>query len=1835
MTRSAALRHLADLYGIEAEFTDVKGVKHVTSDATREKLLAAMGLPMSEDLTPLIVAAEEREWRSALPPVRVLREDAAQMEVDLTLPEDEANSTWHWALLLENGERRQGSFVPSSLQELARRELDGRPLVRWRLALPPIVDTGYHRLQLEPAVEATGAQGGLSIGPGLGTGIIVTPTRCYWSEHVREEAKSNGDGGSESRDGDGRVWGIAVQLYGLRSERNWGMGDFGDLRRLVDIAASAGAGFIGLNPLHALFGDKRCSPYSPSSRLFCNPLYLDVEAVPDFQECEAAQTLWQSAPFQERLNTLRSQALVDYPQVTQAKREVLRLAYANFRERHLAACTEHALSFLRFRDKGSQPLAQFALFEALHAHFQTIAPNVWGWPAWPEEYRSPQSSAVRNFAAEYAEEIEYHLYLQWLCHQQLGAAAQRAWLLGLGLGLYHDLALGVDPGGAEAWLHQELYALEMHLGAPPDDFSPLGQDWGLPPLVPWRLRDAAYAPFITTLRANMRHGGVLRIDHVMGLMRLYWVPAGASSADGAYVRYPLEDLLGILALESQRQRCMVVGEDLGTVPEQLRPTLAALGVLSYRPLYFERDGSNNFKPPGEYPRQALAVVSTHDLPTLRGFWQGRDIAERARLGLLPAGPLTDGAWTERDEDRRRLMRALDKEKLLPEGESPPFQELLHSPSLSREAPSPLVGEGRGEGGLGHGETPPHPVPAPRPTVGFSQPTGYGGAKQASRNPASAPQGEREPNSDASSLAPPMDAPLAQAVHTFMARTPCMMLSVQAEDIFGVVDQANLPGTTDPYPNWRRRDLPPLETWAADPRFISLAEALRRTRGPATLPVHEAAPSPEAKRRASIPRATYRVQFNSGFTLSDATSLVPYLHSLGISHLYTSPYLKSRPGSNHGYDIVDHNALNPEIGTSEDLQALSETLHDHGMGQILDMVPNHMAVLGADNAWWLDVLENGRASPYAKFFDIEWQPGKAELQGKVLLPILADHYGTVLTRGDLQLAFDAAAGEFSIHYGPHHLPVDPAEYPQIIGYRFERLTSLLGEDHSRLLELQTLLTALGHLPARSVSTPQKIAERSRDKAVHKRHLAALCADSTDIAQHIGDNVAAFNGRPNSRSNEPASQDLLHGLIKTQGYRLAHWRVASDEINYRRFFDINELAALRQENQAAFDATHRFVLSLVEQGHLQGLRIDHADGLFDPGNYFRRLQEHCSGAGGESTPFVLSPSKDLAKGQDRTSATALRPLPLYIVIEKILAEHERLRDDWPIHGGTGYRFAHLVDGLFVESAAERRMSRIYAEFIEEKTDFNELMVHCKLLIIRSALQSELNMLANRLARIAASSRHTCDFTLSSLRRALADVVACFPVYRTYITGSRVSPDDRRHIEWAVAVAKKHSPAEDLSVYDFIRAVLTKDIASDKSSAYHTQVLRFAMKFQQYTAPVMAKGVEDTAFYRYHRLVSLNEVGGDPRRFGISVTAFHAAMAQQQEHWPHQLLAGSTHDSKRSEDVRARIHVLTEVPALWKLSVQRWSRLNRSRKQEVDERPAPTANDEYLLYQTLFGSWPWIRPGEVPDEQALADYRARIQAYMQKAVREAKEHTSWINCNQAYEDALAHFVETLLTAGPTNLFLADFVPLVQGLAPFGLLNSLAQTLIRLTAPGVPDIYQGSELWQFNLVDPDNRRPVDYEQRRRLLEEVRHMAEQPMDRCHEGLDDLSRHMDDGRIKLYLIWRTLHLRREWADVFEEGEYLPLAVEGPWADHVVAFARRFDDRTAVTIAPRLMAKLVEAQGGTEVCAADWGETRVAVMEGGRWMNVMTGQAVNVTEGKWVSVAQVLRRFPVGLLAKEA
>lgn len=967
-----------------------------------------------------------------------------------------------------------------------------------------------------------------------------------------------------------------------------------------------------------------------------------------------------------------------------------------------------------------------------------------------------------------------------------------------------------------------------------------------------------------------------------------------------------------------------------------------------------------------------------------------------------------------------------------------------------------------------------------------------------------------------------------------------------------------------------------------------------------------------RRQAIVPRATYRVQLHSGFRFSDAMALVPYLADLGISHLYISPPLRARSGSQHGYDVVDHGMLNPELGTRADFDRLVESLHDRSMGLLVDIVPNHMGVLGGDNAWWLDVLENGAASAYADHFDIEWRNADPVLSNKVLLPVLGDQYGAELERGDLRLAFDAALGCFTLAYHEHRLPIDPSGYGAMLRLA-QRALPPGAMSSLRFNALSGLAALFDRLPARDQTEDSARLRRQRETTRLKASLAQQAQEFPALVAAIDQVLTQINGRPGERS----SFDALDALIEAQAYRLAHWRIAADEINYRRFFDINELAALRMERAEVFEATHRLLLELATSGAIDGMRVDHPDGMADPAGYFERLQLRYAEMAGLPVPT----------GRRHGGAP---DLPLYVVIEKIVAPHEAVPDDWAVHGTTGYRFANVINGLLIDGAAKSRLDRVWRSFVgEEAEDFDTLAWHCRHVVMEGTLAGELSVLSAALLRLAREDRRTRDFTLNSLRQALAEVIASFPVYRTYMLVTP-SAQDRKFIDWAIGRARRRSPGSAPGVFDFLRRVLIGRPLTGSPAGLGTRYREFARRLQQYTAPVAAKGIEDTALYRHHRLVSVNDVGGDPDAFAMSVDAFHAASLDRSIRWPDTMLATSTHDAKRSEDVRLRIDVLSELPAAWRLTVRRWGRLNRSHKRTVDGERAPTRNDEYLLYQLLVGSLP---AGELDDE-GLAEYAGRIDQAMLKSARESKAVTSWMNPNVAYEAALSAFVHALLGRRERNLFLEDLQANAAVIAWHGALNGLTMAVVKTLSPGVPDFYQGHEAIQLSLVDPDNRRPIDFAERRDMLAEARTIEALP-DRS-AALGTLLAQAVDGRAKFWVTWQALQLRHAQADMLRHADYVPLEVRGERSANVIAFARRHEGLWTVVVGTRLSAAFGLPPGVAPLGDA-WGDTAIVWPESGSpepahpWLTDVVSGRRHTTRGPTLPLADLLREFPVAAL----
>jgi (1->4)-alpha-D-glucan 1-alpha-D-glucosylmutase len=985
----------------------------------------------------------------------------------------------------------------------------------------------------------------------------------------------------------------------------------------------------------------------------------------------------------------------------------------------------------------------------------------------------------------------------------------------------------------------------------------------------------------------------------------------------------------------------------------------------------------------------------------------------------------------------------------------------------------------------------------------------------------------------------------------------------------------------------------------------------------------------------LPLATYRLQFNHRFRFTEAARIVPYLARLGVTDVYASPYLKASPGSAHGYDVIDYQALNPEIGSDEEHTAFCSTLSAHQLGQVLDFVPNHMGI-EKGNAMWDDVLENGPSSIHARVFDIDWDPVKEELKNKVLLPVLGDQYGIVLEDGQLRLVF--RDGAFALHYYDRVFPIAPRLYAVILRHRLEESQKELTNQREQFDELQSIITSIEHLPHRTETEPAKLIERNREKEIVKRRLASLVAQSDRIAAFIEHNVAVFNGNP----EDARSFDLLDQVLGRCSYRLAHWRVAGEEINYRRFFDINSLAAVRMEDRAVFEEAHQLVFRWLAEEKISGLRIDHPDGLFDPTAYFLNLQEqyfiaHAAlryrEAGGAEQDWPAWEARLRSLVREEIAGAAETPLAkaLYVVVEKIQGGKERIPDAWAIHGTTGYRFANNLSGLFVDRDNEQALTRIYNRFIGGPINYRQLLYEKKKQVMGISMASEINVLARQLNRISEMNRRTRDFTLNALRRALVELIAIFPVYRTYVDESRPEVDQRdvHYIQWTIARAKEIDPTTNTSLYDFLEDILLRRYPAHLNARERAVMLQFAMKLQQLTGPVMAKGLEDTVFYIYNRLVSLNEVGGEPERFGATEATFHLRNQERAEKWPGSLLTTSTHDTKRSEDVRARINVISEIPQEWQQHLRRWARWNRRYKTQVGDILAPVRNDEYLFYQSALGVWPMGDSLSVPQREEV---HARLRQYMLKAIREAKAHTSWINPDPRYEAAVSGFVDAVLDPARSAPFLDDFLLFKRRIERPGQVNALAQAVLKIATPGTTDIYQGCELWDLSLVDPDNRRPVDFEIRERLLNQLDAAAEQNREQlCRELFSE----MTDGRIKLYVLSQGLRFRRLRETLFRRGEYLPLQASGPQAAQAISFARRQQGQLVLTVAPRLAVRLLGPTGVGEAFAETyiqlpWQQQELTLKD------IFTGRTFQtrmLNGAASIQVGEVLSSFPVSILEK--
>ncbi|MBU7584005.1 MAG: malto-oligosyltrehalose synthase [Nostoc sp. TH1S01] len=919
----------------------------------------------------------------------------------------------------------------------------------------------------------------------------------------------------------------------------------------------------------------------------------------------------------------------------------------------------------------------------------------------------------------------------------------------------------------------------------------------------------------------------------------------------------------------------------------------------------------------------------------------------------------------------------------------------------------------------------------------------------------------------------------------------------------------------------------------------------------------------------IPKVTYRIQFTPQFGFEDARAIASYLSDLGISDLYASPIFKARTGSTHGYDVVDASQLNPQLGTQENFAALVAKLQSLGMGWLQDIVPNHMAY-SSENSYLMDVLEHGADSSYTDYFDICWNSPFANSQERILAPLLGDFYGEALEKGDIQLQYEQNG--LTVNYYSLKLPLRLESYSKFLTYNLGKLTRTLGRNHPDFIKVLGVLYVLKSVPSEVTGK-----QRQDQIAFIKGLIWELYSTNDDIREFIDENLKSFNGEPGNSE----SFNLLDDLLNDQFYRLAFWKVGAEEMNYRRFFTVNELISVKVEEMRVFNNTHSLIHKLVEDGVFTGLRIDHIDGLYNPTQYLERLQEKMG--------------------------------DVYITVEKILELTEDLPNNWQIQGTSGYDFLNYVNGVFCQSQNETAFDKIYHSFIGSGIDYPSLVKEKKHLILEKNLAGDVDNLASLLKNIASKYRYGNDFTLNGLKRAIAELLTLFPIYRTYITPDAISDDDKACIQQVIHTARKQVPLLQHEM-NFLEKVLLLQFDESLSQTEKEQWIYFVLRMQQYTGPLMAKGVEDTTLYVYNRLISLNEVGGNPSHFGITIEQFHNFNQQHQQNWPHTMNATATHDTKRGEDVRARLNVLSEIPQEWEQQVNNWSELNQSHRSLVDR------NDEYFLYQTLVGAFPFA-------EHEQASFVERVQEYMIKAIREAKVHTAWLRPDNEYEAACTTFVQKILDPNLSREFLDNFRPFQQKIAEYGIFNSLSQTLLKITAPGVPDFYQGTELWDFSLVDPDNRRPVDFELRRSYLSTIQAQIKTDILDC---IPELLTQKTDGRIKLFLTLQALKARTKYLSLFQNGEYQPLQVHGTHANHIIAFARQHDKQTAIAIVPRFLTSLIPP-GQPPLGESVWQDTHLKLPTK-TWQNLLTHQTLQTRDT--LPISQALSHFPVALLIAE-
>ncbi len=1796
-----SINELAQKFGVKQTWKDRDGRIHRPS----ENAIAKISRALSESVAAVtedsasgeqagLTRIETKDHHLALfiPAVVVLKRSkekaVSRLELEVGFESKNEEVALYWTLFAEHGEVYSGITNSAEPQDST-----------FKIQLPEQTGYGYHRLKVGLSLTSKpGEHKLLADFP-----VIVAPDKCFLPPSML---------------GNPRFWGPVVNLTGFSSKRNWGIGDFTDLKSVVAFCAAQGAAIVGVSPLHGQdpTGSELFNRNLPSHRNFLNYLYIDVEATDDFQESENTRRHVHSPEFQEKLETLRKAETVDRKQVAVTKLHILDRLYAQFRSHHLNKLTPRAQAFREYQQSRGKALRNFATHQALAERLAKDGNHYESWRAWPEKYQDVNSESVREFASANNERIEFFEYLQWQAEIQLQSIGHQCMNSRLPIGLLVEVSPLVSPHGAELWQNKKYLADGLHLVEPPRQYLPQGHITESPPFIIDALRRGAYAPLAELLAVNMRYTGAIKLAGAHHWLSPIVSAETENIETGAQLDQPIDEILAIIALESHRNSTMVVMDaDLylelesgTTAGSMIQDLLKKWNILSRHDLLnsdqgpldalFNTDGSVS-----DTSDKRLIEMGPASLSPLAAFWHGTDLSAHPEATTPEEKERRNQLIDRRVAHRVEILRFLDSKGLLPEGVT------------------------------------------------------------------------TDPSSIAT-LTPQMVA----AMIALLAKASAALSLFRIEDL-GTADRPLVVYDAPDYPQWKVKMVPTFEELTESTSTQLVLEELQSECGCFFDQIDVSSAQDESvKSLLMIPSATYRLQLHKNFTIAQAHKLIDYLEKLGISHFYTSPLAHSRPGSMHGYDVINHGHLNPELGTQDELDSLGHELRERGMGLVIDLVPNHMGI-GKHNDWWMDVLEHGAASDYGQYFDIDWTPVKDELHGKVLLPVLGEPYGKILTSGQLKISFDAKTGRFRINYYENEFPLNPASYPLILGRRLDVLNERLGNKDIDAMRYLSIVDALSGIPDGMGLTQEQRAKRYREIQVSAHRLTDLCKSNPHVLEFIEQNLADFD----CSEDDHGACRRMNELLEKQAYRLAFWRVAAHEINYRRFFDINELAGVRVEDPRAFADMHAFVFKLVRDGVVTGLRIDHPDGLFDPAGYFQRLQDEAA--------LRLDPDSEHQSSGPR-SFKRQDEFPIYLLGEKILAPFERMEEDWLIHGTTGYDFLNAANGVLIDEKNARIFSDFYAMVSNETDSYRELAYRCKHLIMQTSLASELNVLAHHLSQIAESNWMYRDFTLNSLRHALSEVVAFFPVYRTYVKEGTVSSVARDYVNRAVRMAKRANRTVHPGIFDFIQNVLTLRLADDMENYsgqedFQKNVLNFAMKFQQFTGPVMAKSLEDTLFYKYNRFVGLNEVGGEPNHFGLSIADFHAHNEARQRTYPFSMLASSTHDTKRSEDVRARLSVISEIPDNWQERILRWMDYNNGRLTYNLEKRIPSNNDEYLLYQTLVGTYPLTL--ETPEE--MSEYARRIEEYMLKAAREAKDHTSWINQDGPYEEGLKSFIHALLkpshASGGHDPFFIDFLEFHEFVSRMGLIKSLTQTVFKLTCPGVPDIYQGNELFDFSLVDPDNRRPVDFEKRNRFLTAMLPFVEsfgtadsaepkpevttietlakpkceeneakncdkaselpQPtvLAEAHKGtkseeefstfLKDMLRNYKDGRLKLFVTATILRLRRMHPKLFTLGKYIPVGISGEGSDNFIAFIREYQGKVLLVVAPVLVTRIISPDQRALYDGADdspvWQTTKLNLpkeFQRRKYTDVFSGKTMEFGERR-PRITKLLDNFPIALL----